>query len=156
MFIQKWQKIFRVTCYGDCVGHCKMNQSIKMCINSNSFSESPPETPGKMYACTKSLLLCLTVTPWIVSHQAPLSMGLSRQEHWSGLPFLPPRDPPKPQTEPLSHFVSCIGIWVLYHQCYLGSPERYTSKLGNTMKLKSLIPLTFRSFQITSNMSFSC
>ena len=27
-------------------------------------------------------------TPWTVAHQAPLSMGFSRQEHWSGLPFL--------------------------------------------------------------------
>ena len=29
---------------------------------------------------------CLTLaTPWTVAHQAPLSMGFSRQEHWSGL-----------------------------------------------------------------------
>ena len=27
------------------------------------------------------------VTPWTVAYQAPLSMGFSRQEHWSGLPF---------------------------------------------------------------------
>ena len=30
------------------------------------------------------------VTPWTVAYQAPLFMGLSRQEHWSGLPFPPP------------------------------------------------------------------
>ena len=30
----------------------------------------------------------LFVTPWTVAHQAPLSMGFSRQEYWSGLPFL--------------------------------------------------------------------
>ena len=29
-------------------------------------------------------------TPWTVAHQAPLSMGFSRQEYWSGLPFPPP------------------------------------------------------------------
>ena len=29
----------------------------------------------------------LFVTPWTVAHQAPLSMGFPRQEHWSGLPF---------------------------------------------------------------------
>ena len=29
-------------------------------------------------------------TPWTVAHQAPLSMGFSRQEHWSGLPFHTP------------------------------------------------------------------
>ena len=34
----------------------------------------------------------LFATPWTVAHQAPLSMGFSRQEHQSGLPFPPPRD----------------------------------------------------------------
>ena len=35
--------------------------------------------------------LCLTffVTPWTTAHQTPLSMGFSRQEYWSGLPFSP-------------------------------------------------------------------
>ena len=42
----------------------------------------------------------LFVTPWTVAHQAPLSMGFSRQEYWSGLPFLSPRDLPNPGTEP--------------------------------------------------------
>ena len=31
-------------------------------------------------------------TPWTVAHQAPLSMGFSRQEYWSGLPFPTPGD----------------------------------------------------------------
>ena len=38
-------------------------------------------------------------TPWTVTHQAPLSMGFSRQEYWSGLPFSTPRDLPDPETE---------------------------------------------------------
>ena len=42
----------------------------------------------------------LFVTPWTVAHQAPLSMGFSRQEYWSGLPFLSPRDLPNPGIEP--------------------------------------------------------
>ena len=41
-------------------------------------------------------------TPWTVACQAPLSMGFSRQEYWSGLPDPPPGDLPKPGTEPLS------------------------------------------------------
>ena len=46
---------------------------------------------------------CLTVaTPWTEAYQAPLSMGFSRQEHWSGLPCPPPRDLPDPETEPRS------------------------------------------------------
>ena len=32
------------------------------------------------------------VTLWTIDRQAPLSMGFSRQEHWSGLPFPSPRD----------------------------------------------------------------
>ena len=36
----------------------------------------------------------LFVTPWIVARQAPLFMGFSRQEHWSGLPFPSPGDLP--------------------------------------------------------------
>jgi len=33
-------------------------------------------------------------TPWTVAHQAPLSMGFSRQKYWSGLPCPPPGDFP--------------------------------------------------------------
>ena len=34
----------------------------------------------------------LSATPWTVAHQAPLSIGFSRQEYWSGLLWLPPGD----------------------------------------------------------------
>ena len=42
------------------------------------------------------------MTPWTVAHQAPLSMGFSRQEYWSGLPFPSPGDLPNPAIEPRS------------------------------------------------------
>ena len=58
----------------------------------------------------------LSETPWTVAHQAPLSMGFSRQEYWSGLPCPPPGDLPTPGIKPASiTFISCIGRWVLYH-----------------------------------------
>ena len=44
----------------------------------------------------------LFANPWIVAHQAPPSMGFSRQEYWSGLPFLYPGDLPDPGIEPRS------------------------------------------------------
>ena len=44
----------------------------------------------------------LFVTPWTVAHQAPLSMGFSRQEYWSGLPFPSSGDLPNPGFEPWS------------------------------------------------------
>ena len=40
--------------------------------------------------------------PWTVACQASLSMGFSRQEYWSGLPFLSPRDLLDPGIEPRS------------------------------------------------------
>ena len=43
----------------------------------------------------------LFATPWTVARQAPLSMGFSRQEYWSGLPC-PPGDLPDPGIEPAS------------------------------------------------------
>ena len=42
------------------------------------------------------------MTPQTVARQAPLSMGLSRQECWSGLPFPPPGDLPDQGIEPVS------------------------------------------------------
>ena len=44
----------------------------------------------------------LFATPWTVAHQAPLSMGFSGQEYWSGLPCPPPGDLPDPGIEPVS------------------------------------------------------
>ena len=41
-------------------------------------------------------------TLWTVARQVPLSMGLSRQEYWSGLPFPLPEDLPNPGIEPTS------------------------------------------------------
>ena len=41
----------------------------------------------------------LFVTPWNVAYQAPLSMGFTRQEYWSGLPFPSPGDLPNPGIE---------------------------------------------------------
>ena len=44
----------------------------------------------------------LFVTPWTIAYQAPPSMGFSRQEYWSGLPFPSPGDLPNPGIEPKS------------------------------------------------------
>ena len=52
-----------------------------------------------IYTCisAKSLQSCLTLaTLWTVAYQAPLPMGFSRQEYWSGLPCPPPGDLPNP------------------------------------------------------------
>ena len=51
---------------------------------------------------------CLTlVTPWTVACQALLSVGFSRREYWSGLPFPSPGDLPDPGIEPTCQCRSC-------------------------------------------------
>ena len=51
-----------------------------------------------------------SVTLWTVAHQVPLSMGFSRQEYWSGLPFPSPGDLPNPRIKPASPaHISCIA-----------------------------------------------
>ena len=51
----------------------------------------------------------LFVTPWTVAYQAPLSVGFSREEYWSGLPFPSPGDLPNPETEPMSLISSALA-----------------------------------------------
>ena len=54
--------------------------------------------------CVLSHFICiwLFVIPWTVAHQIPLSMEFSRQEYWSGKPFLSPQDLLDPGIEPRS------------------------------------------------------
>ena len=71
-----------------------------------------PEEQERSDGLAASLTLCcfggglvaksfLTLaTPWTVACQAPLSMGFSRQEYWSGLPFPSPGDLPNPGIKP--------------------------------------------------------
>ena len=68
----------------------------------------------------------LVVTPWTVAYQASPSMGFSRQEHWSGLPFLSPGDLPDPGIEPGSLALEADALTseppgFLYLACLWGS-----------------------------------
>ena len=85
-----------------------------MAEKKNVHSSSPAKTPklqltaeqpltGECWSEVKSLShVQLFVTPWNVAYQAPLSMGFSRQECWSGLPFPSPGDLPNPGINPRS------------------------------------------------------
>ena len=67
--------------------------------------------PGSACARAQSLYrVCLFVTTWNVAHQAPLSLGFSWQEYWSGLPFLPPGDLPDPGIEHMSPASSALQV----------------------------------------------
>ena len=84
------------------------------CIQINEeefiFITIIPSREG-VYMLSRFSCVRLFATPWTVAQQAPLSMEFSRQEYWSGLPFLSPKDLSKPRLNPvLPH---CRQI--LYH-----------------------------------------
>ena len=58
----------------------------------------------------------LFVTPQTIARQAPLSMGIFRQEYWSELPFSPPGDLPDPGIEPefLFFFSFFFGVFEIF------------------------------------------
>ena len=82
--------------------------------------------------------LIIIMTPWIVAHQAPPSMGFSRQEYWTGLPFPSPGDLPSPGIEPRSPTLQADALlpepqgeplkwkWKLLSRVLLCEPMDYT------------------------------
>ena len=74
---------------------------------------------------------------WIVACQAPLSLGLSRQEYWSGLPCPPPG---VFLTQRLNPYLICPLHWqvILYHYRHLGSPFRPRALIESNMNLRSI------------------
>ena len=97
------------------------------------FSEFPSQTVMAMRlnnTATEYVLSCvrLFAIPWTIARQAPLFMGFSRQEYWSGFPFPPLGDPPDPGIEPTSLVSPALAgnSWPL---CHLGSPMRLKSIL---------------------------
>ena len=76
----------------------------------------------KKWSEVKSLShVWLFVIPWTVAYQAPPSLGFSRQEYWSGLPFPSPGDLPNPGIKP-------------------GSPVLQADALPSEPSGKSLLP----------------
>ena len=78
--------------------------------------------------------------PWTVDHQAPLSMGFSRQEYWSGLPFPSPGHLPEPGIEPSSPALpsdslpsESPGNWVWLISLYKGKFGYIHSHRNNAM-----------------------
>ena len=72
---------------------------------ASQFSSSLCPVPTSLiHSVCAQLLRCiqLIVTLWTVAHQAPLPMGFSRQEYWSGLPCPPPGDLLNPGIKPTS------------------------------------------------------
>ena len=85
----------------------------------------------------------LFATLWTLAHQAPPSMGFSRQEYWSGLPCHPPGD--LPRQGPKLHLTSAAfsSRFFFYHQHHLGSlwSHYFIPSLMSTGFHQSISPL---------------
>ena len=114
--------------------------------------------PGRLQSCMLSCFsrVWLFDTTWTAAHQAFLSMGFSRQEHWSVLPFPPPGNLHNPGIKPMSlplvppgMMQSIDGVakswiwlkWLSKHACKEG---------GNPIFIKPLLWATLQS-AISSN-----
>ena len=86
----------------------------------------------------------LFATPWTVAYQAPQSMGFSRQEYWSGLPFPSPADLPNPGIEPGSPALQTDAL----PSEALGKPD---SRLGSFKNLRPLSVANVPDFLLGKN-----
>ena len=101
-----------------------------MCVTNFAFHmKLTQHCESTMRACvlSRSSHVLLLVTPWIGARQASLSVEFSRQKYWSGVPCSPPGDLANPGIKPFD--ISCIGMWVLYHQHHLGSLNQVCSNI---------------------------
>ena len=86
-----------------CSGHASWGAGSWDCLGWRAMVGGGGDLVAKSYLTL--------VTPWTVAHQAPLSLGFSRQEYWSGLPFPPQGDLPDPGIE-LTSPASAGGFFI--------------------------------------------
>ena len=79
--------------------HSSRSSGASLCRGCGRGSGSAPEPLCSVCVCS---VMSDSATSGTVARQAPLSMGFSRQEYWSGLPFPSPGDLPNPGIEPRS------------------------------------------------------
>ena len=96
------------------VGQQRHVQTEKGCDWPEDFSSPSSQGCKRLHerACVLSHFSCVRLfgTLWTVQ-----SMGVSRQEYWTGLPCPHPGDLPNPGIKPQSLTSTCIGRWALYH-----------------------------------------
>ena len=113
---------------------------------ATSFNLSGPQLPPvEGHAC----LLChfsrvqLLETPWTVARQAPLSMGFSWQEYWSGLPGPPPGDLSDPGSKPMSllypELQAILYCWTI-GEALRGTWWRLNRVMYETVDLPAALP----------------
>jgi len=93
-----------------------------------------------MHACPV-IQSCLTLCDlWTVVRQAPLSMGFSRQEYWSELPFPSSRGSSWPRDRTSFSSDSCLGRQILLPLSHLGNPWKHLLLFSHWVMSNSLPP----------------
>ena len=82
--------------------------ALNVCVPSRFIRWST--IPKQKWKCQMLSRVRFFATPWTVAHQAPLPMGFSRQEYWSGLPLPSPEDLLDPGMEPTSPVLQEVGL----------------------------------------------
>ena len=87
----------------------KKNLGAEQCIIHYRFCEKRKTIHMHVHACMLSHFSCVQLFATLKSaHQAPMTMGFSRQEYWDGLPCPPPGDLPNPGT---NFYLLCLLHW---------------------------------------------
>ena len=95
MYTSTYTQLIPHPCWSYCNHVCFLHLYLCLCFVNKLIKDMKVKV--KSLSCVR-----LFATPWTVAYQAPLSMGFSRQEYWSGLPFPSPGDLPDPEIEPRS------------------------------------------------------
>ena len=121
----------------------------------SSVSLSTTKNPGSysMCVCVSCSVISNSATPWTTAHQAPVSMGFSRQEYCSGLPFPSPGDLPNPRTEPRSPALWTDLYSLNYPGSYLIGNDKRILKVG---KVEGRLAGILKSWEnnVLSSLSF--
>ena len=125
-----------------CSGFCQMSSLKKCLVNSNYLNYFSIEVfiflllsfKSSFCVCVRTHTCVLShfsgvqlyAILWTVGHQLPLCMGIvwARIVEWVSMPFSRGSHWPRDRTH--GSYVFCIGRWVLYHQCHLGSLYTHT------------------------------
>ena len=102
--------------------------------------------------------------PWTVAHQAPPSVGFSRQDYWRGLPFPSPGDLPNPGMEPRSPALQADALrseppgfpilYIVVSICHSQAPSTSHLPLSPLRIRTLLLCVSISAFQIGSSIPF--
>ena len=95
-----------------------------------------------MHACSVTSIVSNSATLWTVTCQAPLAVGFSRQEYWSGLPCPPPRDLPNSGIEPGSPALQADALLLSHWGSWYPKTSHALISLDWNCIFQSLAPVT--------------